>query len=72
MSVARQRFGNHVSLSLFGRQTRSRGNVYITYSYHGNERLNSGVPAVTNTLAVVVSENRKLKGVLYSVGERLS
>jgi hypothetical protein len=36
--------------------------MYITDCYQGNQSLNSGVPAVTNTLVAVVSGNRKLKG----------
>jgi hypothetical protein len=46
-------------VTLSGWQTRSRGNAYITVSYHGNESFNSGVSAVTNTLAAVVSEKQK-------------
>jgi hypothetical protein len=50
-------------------------NTYITDRYHGNESLNSKVPAVTSPLAAVVSENRKLKGStgdLYSASRGLS
>jgi hypothetical protein len=47
-------------VSLPGRRTCSCGIVYITDRYHGNESLNSGFSVVTNTLAAVVSENRKL------------
>jgi hypothetical protein len=50
------------SVSLSVRQTRSCGNAYISDRYQGNESLNSLVPTVTNKLAAVVSEKRKLKG----------
>jgi hypothetical protein len=56
-SIARQWLGNHVSCI-----TVWQTNTYITDHYHGNESLNSGISAVTNTLEAVVSEYRKLKG----------
>jgi hypothetical protein len=52
-SVARQRLSHYVSWET---------NVYVTDHYHGNESLNSGAFAVTDTLAMVGSELRKLKG----------
>jgi hypothetical protein len=48
--------------SLSGRQTGSRGSAYVEDPYHGNESLKSVVSAVTNTLAAVVLEYRKLEG----------
>jgi hypothetical protein len=40
--------------------TCSRGNAYLTDRYHGNKSLNSGISAVSKTLAAAVSEYRKL------------
>jgi hypothetical protein len=62
-SITRQRLGNHVSC-IIACETIKYVHVAtrtLRDRYNENDSLNSGVPAVTNTLAAVISECRKLK-----------